>query len=814
MTADVKKPSETGYAVSADGKTVLKSTGEVVSIREVASVKNGKMTLRLEDGSEVSSEDVSYASRDEALVYETIANMGVNASEANVLVNAFHTGNVDADTYTLGIQEAYRYGKYNYTVQEMLDRGSFASMLTEHQRKTAYKLGQVFSGRETAKAQAEVRSKQTDSAKNANSKKDSNAKKGGVMYESRDGSVSDLDSYLKDSGKELKPIQKTAIQTMKMLSDVFGIKFYVFESYINSEGKRVWKDSSGKEHSINGYYDQSDGSIHIDLNAGVDGKGTMLFTMAHELTHFIKQWSPAKFKVLANFLMKQYGEKGVSVDALVRKRMKKTGLGYDAAYEEVVANSMESMLSDGNVTEKLAELKKQDRGLWNKIRQFINSWVDKLRAAYKGLTPDSEEGQTVYEMKDAAERLQALFAEALADAGENYQAAGKQKNTANDSDVNELFYGDVKYSERVTDKETLEFLDKQDTITTYKTMQIVDGKLYPPMASRIDGKYEDYSELGVWEQATEHPELIKENGKFKLDKGKGQGSIEAAYNPYMHSSNLVLNDQFSGAYSRDNLVTVECEVPVSEETSGYHAQYAKDSVGWHPWHTGTVAGSIRKAKGVERQVFLSRWIKPVRIVPDSEVASMYKDLLSGTDVAVPDNVVTPSLLKELKKAGVKIEKSGRVNYNDSNSKDNPYIGKNLSLDSEVYNYSFMTALDPMTVAAMPPLSSVKVNGRISQDEAVSLGLKNSKSIGREIGKDQYAIMNAYTEREIVVGKNGLNHSLGGDDIKRLRTNARLSSIGGEIVRNAIPIDGLKNKRFYNKCWGQAVSLAPKLIIKG
>lgn len=235
------------------------------------------------------------------------------------------------------------------------------------------------------------------------------------------------------------------------------------------------------------------------------------------------------------------------------------------------------------------------------------------------------------------------------------------KKNSDRIDVESDFYNaGVKYSSRVTDKDTLSFLDNQETITTYKTMQIVDGKLYPPMAARIDGKHEDYSVLGVWEQATEHPELIKGNGKFKLDKGKGQGSIEAAYNPYMHSSNLVINDQFTGAYTRDNLVTVECEVPASELTSGYHAQYAKDSVGWHAWHTGTVAGAIRKAKGIERQVFLSRWIKPVRIVSDSEVASMYKDLLDGTDIAVPDNVVTPSLLSELKKAGVTISESGRV----------------------------------------------------------------------------------------------------------------------------------------------------------
>ena len=239
-----------------------------------------------------------------------------------------------------------------------------------------------------------------------------------------------------------------------------------------------------------------------------------------------------------------------------------------------------------------------------------------------------------------------------------------------DLEAEEASYSDVMYSERVTDKETLDFLNSQKTITTYKTMQLVNGKLYPPMAARTNGVYEDHSVLGTWEQATEHPELIKNGNKYKLDKGKGQGSIEAAYNPYMHSSNLVLNDQFSGAYTRDNLVTVECEVPVSELASGYRAQYAKDSVGWHAWHTGTVAGSLRKARGIERQVFLSRWIKPVRIVPDSEVASMYKKLLDGTDIAVPDNVVTPSLLRELKKAGVKIKESGRVKYSDRDSDGN------------------------------------------------------------------------------------------------------------------------------------------------
>ena len=56
------------------------------------------------------------------------------------------------------------------------------------------------------------------------------------------------------------------------------------------------------------------------------------------------------------------------------------------------------------------------------------------------------------------------------------------------NDVESDFYNaGVKYSARVTDKDTLSFLDSQETIRTYKTMQIVDGKLYPPVLQKQQG---------------------------------------------------------------------------------------------------------------------------------------------------------------------------------------------------------------------------------------------------------------------------------------------------------------------------------------
>ena len=247
---------------------------------------------------------------------------------------------------------------------------------------------------------------------------------------------------------------------------------------------------------------------------------------------------------------------------------------------------------------------------------------------------------------------------------------------------------DIEQSEYIRyalpDKRTQDILERGETITVYRAMQVIDGKLYPPMAARVksaDGSRELVmpSELGRWEQADERPDLIRRGNKFTLDKANGS-SIEAAYNPYFHTSRSPLNDQFSSAYKRGNLVIVEGEVPASELTSGYRAQYAKDTVGEMRWHSGPVSSKLPKGK--DRRVILSRWFKPVRIVPDAEVAKTIADMLNGENIAVPYNTVTPSLLKELEKRGVAIK------YEDGSSRfalpETDSIGTRLSREQREF----------------------------------------------------------------------------------------------------------------------------------
>lgn len=207
---------------------------------------------------------------------------------------------------------------------------------------------------------------------------------------------------------------------------------------------------------------------------------------------------------------------------------------------------------------------------------------------------------------------------------------------------------DASYS-IVKDPETIKKLDEEDTVKVYRAMQVgEDGKLYPPMAAKVKGKFVEPIELGKWEQADERPELADDKGMFTLNKGNGK-SLKAAYNPYIHTSRTPLNDQFSEAQNRPNIVTVEVEVPKSELTSGYKADKAKDAVGEVEWKAGIIQGQLTG----KRKVVLSRWDKPVRIVPDSEVADVIvNDMFKGKNITMPSNVVTPSLRKELEKRGV------------------------------------------------------------------------------------------------------------------------------------------------------------------
>ena len=247
---------------------------------------------------------------------------------------------------------------------------------------------------------------------------------------------------------------------------------------------------------------------------------------------------------------------------------------------------------------------------------------------------------------------------------------------------------------------------KEGTIKVYRAMELIDGKLYPPMCAKIEGKLVQDEKIGEWQKSKENPDLAipKKNEKtkevkyyFNLVKGskdfKGNkiGDVLSRYNPYFHTSLTPLNDQFDTAYKRPNLVTVEVEIPVADLHSNYKAEKAKNKVGEIRWREGPVSSKLSKL-GKPRIVFLSRYCKINRIVPDSEVAQQIKKQLEGTDIKISDNIITPNLANEIKKINVPLEYTEIVKNYYSNKNENINTDNKEKIEQKK-NSNIATTLD-------------------------------------------------------------------------------------------------------------------------
>lgn len=410
---DSRTIDTSSYSLSDDGKTYIKGTDEAVSITGIQSIKNGDIKVNLSNGKTESISNIDLGSQDDAVIYQGILDMGVDSATASLIVKSFEKG-TDATSYIYGVQDAIKYGKIGG--KAYVNSGVFTSKLTDKQRSDFYRVGEM----------ATERAAQNKAKAIENAKKD-NKVKGKVI-----GNVS-FDGVDRNS---LNERQRVTVDAIEAAFGEMGINVVFFQSPVNAQGEHIGE---------NGSYDPETNTIRLDISAGLRNQDTILFTAAHELTHFIAAWSKDKFKVFSDFLIENYAKHGVSVDDLVRAKIensKKSNtyskpLTYDEAFEEVVADSCESFLRDSDLMPKLVELAKKDMTLFERIKDYIDGLFDRLKKAYAGLTPDSLEANEVLAMKDCIGELRKMWVEAAMEAKENFQAAGGKalKNTTSEGGV-------------------------------------------------------------------------------------------------------------------------------------------------------------------------------------------------------------------------------------------------------------------------------------------------------------------------------------------------------------------------------------------
>jgi len=478
-------------------------------------------------------------------------------------------------------------------------------------------------------------------------------RKGGLTFENNNENLI--------SSREREELQKFAERV--------GVEINVVKTLAKDASVKALMSRTGKKPVVNGKY--KDGVITI----ASDAQNKLITVAKHELTHHLKETSPEMYQKLEDFVFERWyhGNAEEMEDEIARytKLYSGQGLDRDGVREEIIADASEAFFTDeGAIQDAISFSEKLGRAIHDGIKTMLDAFLglqdadSRRMRGYGGFLKDlgilqEAERMWLEALEDTQQRKRNARGGATA---EDYVDASTQYTTS-----------DEKHSLVESDDE-IERLNSEPTQKSYRAMALIDGKLYPPMATRVkdgNGKWvlQQGADIGQWIKSditTDH-RMFNSKGQFLLKKDNGGSPLEVAYNPYIHSSDVMLNDQFASAHKRPNIVVVEGEIPRSELENGKRAEHdlddgrhikAKDPTGTVQWKAGVVQSHLTGT----RTVFLTNHFKPTRVVPDSEVARSIQKMVAGTDVVIPYNVVTPSLRQELQKLGVKMEQSKQKGY--------------------------------------------------------------------------------------------------------------------------------------------------------
>lgn len=322
-----------------------------------------------------------------------------------------------------------------------------------------------------------------------------------------------------------------------------------------------------------------------------------------------------------------------------------------------------------NVMQKIAEdivTGRDSRELLSRGQQQLAHYTEERAQLEQRNGREFPYKQELAEAKERLAKYEEAMKKELAEKEAKYAEMDKSVEAASDVTLTEEdstdstdtpTNGDGNKYRLVEDSAVLDFLEGQPLKSGFRYAQWANMGVLPPMTAKKDGEWRPPMIFSRWEQSEEG--MRKENGKADLVQGNGRTTDDVAYNPYFHIRTSPLNDQFTAAYDRPELLVVEGYYPESEETSGYQAEGAKDSVGLMDWHSGSVNGQLSDDTKV--QTMLSRYFKPGRIVPWSEVADLIMERVGNQKITFPINAVPPMLRAELAKRGAKFgDVSGTV----------------------------------------------------------------------------------------------------------------------------------------------------------
>lgn len=405
-------------------------------------------------------------------------------------------------------------------------------------------------------------------------------------------------------------------------------------------------------------------------------------------------------------------------------------ISYAEAHEEVIADSMETMLTDGKAIEKLQMLQTKDPSLFEKIKSAIAELIVKIKKAYKNVKPETLEGQIVASMLDEIETIQQLFADAIADASENFKSA-----EANSSE--NVKQSDIRYSQREKslEKDDTSWYDKHNPLSfdnraginprssinwVYKAeiFSQVENKLFNQMVSEINqgSKAFEKNSAGEYILPIEN-KIVFTDGNYDY--------------PYIREIIEVMTDtatEFEDA--KERIFNVEKGKSSKQESAcflqnfygdGFIVSYRNGVVGVYAWENGKRKGRTRR-----------------------EVIGNYQR-----------------------------KQNGRGNDKESNE-------TSLKLSDRNYSYDALVSKPDMKVTTLYDFD------QHDRKDVVKEAKKNATSVGKANSDGSVSVYVDDIDGEVIVSTKAIRHSLD----SRSKVNIPVGLKIGEILKNSIKINEL------------------------
>lgn len=341
------------------------TAGEAVKVQEITSTtKTGTATVKVAKDNTVTEmklQDVSFDNERQATAYRMAAQMET-PTKGQAFLQMLKTTTMPLDTARAAFNVIYDAGLRGTTLESSGITEEYRQMIGAEAALNAYEAG--------AQAQAKQNARMDFAEDVVQELRDTVAALPETVSEDYVGVV-----YKATSKSTLSQAMAAQIVLIDQVAKRYGMQVEITDQ----------AGSGAMKGKMNGRYVQGTNRIQIGLDSD---QGLLTRTLAHEMTHFIKEWNADGYTELAAFISAKLQESdGYSLQERIEEKQeqyKQIGqeLTEEAALEEIVADSMFKVFENEKY---LADLYEQHETLAEKIKSKLKNFAQELKNAAKRL---------------------------------------------------------------------------------------------------------------------------------------------------------------------------------------------------------------------------------------------------------------------------------------------------------------------------------------------------------------------------------------------------------------------------------------------